>query len=159
MKIKPKQLNITNGKLIVGSNDSTLETSFTFPASIGTSGYVLASDGTNVVFQALSSGGGSSYTGNYESITNSSSPVTAEINHHYGANTSGGAIVFNLPALSGLTGGEELRIKLNTAGNNLTITANGSDTIEGAGNSTYVMSIAKEAVTCVASSGTNWEII
>jgi hypothetical protein len=60
--------------------------------------------------------------------------------------------------LSGLTGGEEIRIKLNTAGNNLTLTANGADTIEGSG-STYVMSIAKESVTCVASSGTNWEII
>ena len=93
----------------------------------------------------------------YASITSASSPVTSSTGVHYGANTSGGVIVFNLPALSGLSGGEEIRIKLNTAGNNLTITPNGSDTVEGA--STYVLSVAKEAVTCVASNGTNWEII
>ena len=101
----------------------------------------------------LPSSGGFSYT----AITSASSPVTSSTGVHYGADSSGGSIVFNLPALSGLTGGEEIRVKLNTAGNNLTLTPNGSDTIEGA--STYVMSITKEAVTCVASSGTNWEII
>ena len=101
----------------------------------------------------LPSSGGFSYT----AITSASSPVTSSTGVHYGADSSGGAITFNLPALSGLSGGEEIRIKLNTAGNNLTITPNGSDTVEGA--ATYVMSIAKEAVTCVASSGTNWEII
>ena len=100
-----------------------------------------------------SGGGGFTYT----PITSASSPVTSSTSVHYGADSSGGAITFNLPALSGLTGGEEIRIKLNTAGNNLTITPNGSDTIEGA--ASYVMSIAKEAVTCVASNGTNWEII
>jgi len=127
-----------------------------YTAGAGIDNYVLTYNHANTRWEAeAASGGGFSYT----AITSASSPVTSAISTHYGADSSGGAIVFNLPALSGLTGGEEIRIKLNTAGNNLTLTANGSDTIEGVGNSTYVMSIAKESVTCVASSGTNWEII
>lgn len=91
------------------------------------------------------------------SITSTDSPVSAIVSSHYSSNTSGGAITFNLPALSTVPDSKEITIKLNTAGNNLTLTPNGSDTIEGA--SSYVMSIAKESITCVAVSGTNWEII
>jgi hypothetical protein len=127
-----------------------------YTAGAGIDGYVLTYSNTNTRWEAqAASGGGGGFS--YTAITSASSPVTSAISTHYGADSSGGAITFNLPALSGLSGGEEIRIKLNTAGNNLTITPNGSDTIEGA--STYVMSIAKEAVTCVASSGTNWEVI
>jgi hypothetical protein len=60
--------------------------------------------------------------------------------------------------LSGLSGGEEIRIKLNTAGNNLNVTPNGADTIDGSATA-YVLSVALSSITLVASSGTNWEII
>ena len=93
----------------------------------------------------------------YNVINNSSSPVSSKISNHYSADSSGGSITFNLPSLSGLIGGEEIRIKLNTAGNNLTITPDGSDTIEGG--SSYVMSVSKVSVTCIAGSGTNWEVV
>jgi hypothetical protein len=139
----------------IGAANLTDLNDVNYTAGSSIDGYVLEYVHANNRWEAkAASGGGFSYT----AITSASSPVTAAVSTHYGADSSGGAITFNLPALSGLTGGEEIRIKLNTAGNNLTLTANGADTIEGSG-STYVMSIAKESVTCVASSGTNWEII
>jgi len=125
-----------------------------YTAGAGIDNYVLTYDHSTTSWGAEAASGGG-FT--YNSITSASSPVSSSVSNHYGADSSGGAITFNLPALSGLSGGEEIRIKLNTAGNNLTITPNGSDTIEGG--ASYVMSIAKEAVTCVASSGTNWEVI
>ena len=143
---------------IAAANLTDLKYDVSYTAGAGINGYVLEYVHANTRWEAKeATGGGGGFS--YTAITSASSPVTSAISTHYGADSSGGAIVFNLPALSGLTGGEEIRVKLNTAGNNLTLTANGSDTIEGVGNSTYVMSIAKESVTCVASSGTNWEII
>ena len=103
----------------------------------------------------LPGGGGGGWT--YAAITSASSPVTASTSYHYGANTSSGVIVFNLPALSGLSGGEQIRVKLNTAGSNLTLTPNGGDTVEGA--ATFVLSVVKSSVTVIADSGTNWEIV
>ena len=101
-----------------------------------------------------SSGGGWTYA----AITSASSPVASAVAYHYGADSSSGVITFNLPALSGLSGGEQIRVKLNTAGNNLNVTANGADTIDGSGTA-YALSIALSSITLVASSGTNWEIV
>ena len=136
----------------IGAANLTDLNDVNYTAGSGIDNFVLTYNHSNTRWEAEAPKGFG-----YSAITSASSPVTSAISTHYGADTSGGAITFNLPALSGLSGGEEIRIKLNTAGNNLTITPNGSDTIEGT--STYVMSISKESVTCVASSGTNWEII
>jgi hypothetical protein len=95
----------------------------------------------------------------YQSITSASSPVTGAINYHYAANTSGGAITINLPAISGLTTGQRIYIKLNTAGNDLTLTPNATapDTIDG--QSSYVLDVQYSALTLVVGAGSNWEII
>ena len=93
----------------------------------------------------------------YSSITSASSPVTGAINYHYSADTSGGAITINLPAISGLTTGQRIYIKLKTAGNDLTLTPNGSDKIDKAAN--YVLSVEHSALTLVVGAGSNWEII
>ena len=93
---------------------------------------------------------------NYASIN---STINAQINYHYSCDTSGGAFTLTLPALSSVTAGQEIRIKLVTAGNDLIIAYSGSDTIEGA-SSNYVLSVAKSAITLVANvQGTDWEII
>ena len=95
----------------------------------------------------------------YSSITSASSPVTGAINYHYSADTSGGAITINLPAISGATTGQRIYIKLKTAGNNLTLTPDSTapDTIDG--QSSYVLDVQHSALTLVVGAGSNWEII
>ena len=128
-----------------------------YTAGPGINNYVLTYDHSSTSWGAeASAGGGGGWT--YNAITSASSPVTSAISNHYGADSSVGVITFNLPALSGLSGGEEIRIKLNTAGNNLNVTPNGSDTIDGSVTA-YALSVALSSITLVASSGTNWEII
>lgn len=103
---------------------------------------------------AASSGGGGGGGYTYSAIT---ATTTAQASYHYSCDTSGGAFTLNLPALSGVTAGSEIRVKLATAGNDLTIDGNSTETIDG--QQTYTMSASKSAITLVASSGTDWEII
>jgi hypothetical protein len=97
-----------------------------------------------------SSGGGFTYSA-------ISSTTTAQASYHYSCDTSGGAFTLNLPALSGVTAGQEIRVKLATAGNDLTIDGNSTETIDGT--QTYILNVAKSAVTLVAGNGTDWEVI
>ncbi len=100
-----------------------------------------------------------SYTAtHYQEIASGNSPVAAAVSNHYKADTSGGAITFNLPGLSLLSGGEEIRIKLSVAGSDLTVTPNGSDTIDGL-TTNYTLSTALSSITLVASSGTDWQVV
>lgn len=43
--------NLDSGHIFIGDSNVSTQSSYEFPTSIGTSGYVLASDGTNVTFQ------------------------------------------------------------------------------------------------------------
>jgi hypothetical protein len=103
-------------------------------------------------FVDQSGGGGTSYT--YDAIT--AGTTTAQAWYHYSVDTSGGAVTINLPALSGLTDGDEIRVKLRDATNSVTIDANASENIDGG--LTYTLDVAYQAVTLVAGS-TEWEII
>ena len=91
----------------------------------------------------------------YQSVN--TSPVTGVINYHYSVDSSGGAITINLPAISGLSTGQRIYIKLKTAGNDLTLTPNGSDSIDGL--TSYVLDVQHSALTLVVGAGSNWEII
>ena len=91
----------------------------------------------------------------YQSV--STTPITGAINYHYSVDTSGGAITINLPAISGATTGQRIYIKLKTAGNDLTLTPNGSDSIDGL--TSYVLDVQHSALTLVVGAGSNWEII
>jgi len=68
--------------------------------------------------------------------------------------SSGGAVVATLPAAGA---GKKLRAKISVAGNNVTVTRAGADTVEGA--TTYVMSqVGENYAFEVDNSGTNWAI-
>jgi len=96
--------------------------------------------------------GGTSYT--YSAIT--AGTTTAQAWYHYSVDTSSGAVTINLPALSGLTDGDEIRVKLRDATNSVTIDANASENIDGS--LTYTLDVAYQAVTLVVGS-TEWEVI
>ena len=122
-----------------------------FTAGAGIDNYVLTYD------HATTSWGAEAVAGGY-TFSAISSATTAQISYHYSCNTSGGAFTLTLPALSGVTAGQEIRVKLATAGNDLTIARTGSDTIDGL--TSFTMSTAKSSITLVANtSGTDWEIV
>jgi len=100
-----------------------------------------------------SGGGGFTYT----AITSASSPVSGAVDNHYSADTSGGAITINLPALAGGNAGKEIRVKLKTAGNTLTLDGNSAETIDGS--TTYTLTVQNQAVTLVSDGSSNWEVI
>lgn len=125
-----------------------LDTSTKSPSN----GDVLTYNGTSLVWSAPSGGGnGTSYT--YSAIT---ATTTAQAWYHYSVDTSAGAVTLNLPALSSVTDGDEIRVKLRVAGNDLTIDANSTETIDGS--QTQTLSVATSSITLVAGS-TEWEIV
>ena len=129
-----------------------------YTAGAGIDGYVLTYSNTNSQWEAqASSGGGGGGGFTYTAITSASSPVSGAASTHYSANTSGGAITINLPALSGVTAGTEIRVKLKTAGNTLTLDGNLSETIDGS--TTYTLTVQNQAVTLVSDGSSNWEVI
>jgi len=103
-----------------------------------------------------SGGGGFTYT----AITSASSPVSGAASTHYSADTSGGVITINLPALSGVTAGLEIRVKLKTAGNNLILSPDGTEQVDlGGAGTDYTLTVQNQAVTLVSDGSSNWEVI
>jgi hypothetical protein len=87
-------------------------------------------------------------------ITSASSPVTvaqAQNGYLYVADTSGGAITFNLPSIAGVTMPFNVAVLIKTAGNTLTVNRNGSDTIMGA--TSKAMAIANVGAHFIADTG------
>lgn len=127
--------------------------SLTLPANDGNTNDVLQTDGSGVLSWVAQSGGGGGTSYTYSAI---SATTTAQAWYHYSVDTSGGAVTLNLPALSSVTDGDEIRVKLRVAGNDLTIDANSTETIDG--QQTQTLSVATSAITLVAGS-TEWEIV
>jgi len=147
------QLN-NNAGFISGISGESLNdlSDVSFTAGAGIDNYVLTYDnGTSSWGAEPASSGGTSYT--YSAIT---ATTTAQAWYHYSVNTSGGAVTLNLPALATVTDGDEIRVKLRVAGNDLTIDANSTETIDGS--QTQTLSVATSSITLVAGSS-EWEIV
>jgi hypothetical protein len=103
-----------------------------------------------------SGGGGLVYT----AVATGDSPVAGAVSKHYSVNTSGGAVNINLPTIGAGNEGNEIRVKLKTAGNNLTLTPDTNDTVEGGTAGTaYTLTLQNQAITLVSDGVSNWEII
>ena len=146
----------THGITLKGPPHSAAATyTLTFPNTDGTADQVLKTDGSGNLDWVDQASGGGGFT--YTAITSASSPVSGAASTHYSADTSGGAITINLPALSGVTAGTEIRVKLKTAGNTLTLDGNSAETIDGS--TTYTLTVQNQAVTLVSDGSSNWEVI
>ena len=156
-------------KLAIANNLSDLNNAGTARTNLGLGTSATLDTGTangNVVVldaTGLPAVDGSQLTGiqpgvmTYTSIATGDSPVTGALATHYSADTSGGAITINLPALAGGNAGKEIRVKLKTAGNTLTLDGNSSETIDGS--TTYTLTVQNQAVTLVSDGSSNWEVI
>jgi len=130
----------------------------TFPNTDGNADQVLKSDGSGNLdwVDQASGGGGLTYQAR---TTASHSPLTPAADYHYSINADSATFVVNLPALSSLTDGQQIRFKLQARGNaayDVTINRAGSDTIDGATSQT--LSVTYSSITLVVGS-TEWEIV
>jgi hypothetical protein len=103
-----------------------------------------------------SSGGGLTYQAR---TTDSHSPLTPAADYHYSINADNATFVVNLPALSSLTDGQQIRFKLQARGNaayDVTINRAGSDTIDSATSQT--LSVLYSSITLVVGAS-EWEIV
>ena len=130
----------------------------TFPDNDGDADQVLKTDGSGNLSWVDQASGGGGFT--YSAITSASSPVSGAVEYHYSANTSGGAITIDLPAIAAGNAGKEIRVKLKTAGNNLVLSPNGTNQVEAGGAGVdYTLTVQNTAVTLVSDGSSNWEII
>jgi hypothetical protein len=139
--------DLANKPTIPTDLDDLSDVTITTPAS----GQVLQYNGTNFVNTTISSGGLS-----YSPIT--AGTTNAVANTHYSVNTTSGQVNIDLPQLSTVTTGTEIRVKVRDATNSTIITGynSGSETIDGAG--TLILSVQYQAVTLIAGSA-EWEVI
>jgi len=97
-------------------------------------------------------------TDTFVSTTPFSLVVSASVNHaYYYVDSTTGARVGTLPAISSATRGKRFDIKLDAGANTLTINPTGADTIDGA--SSLVISTVKVSYTLrCPSTGTDWKL-
>ena len=122
----------------------------TLPVNDGDADQVLKTDGLGVLsWVDQASGGGGGFT--YSPIT--ADPAPAVKDTHYSCT---GTFTITLPAVSGTTAGDQIRVK-NIGTGTVTIDGASSETIDGA--ATFVMDVQWGAITLVSNGSTGWEII
>lgn len=105
----------------------------------------------------ISFGGVGRVTPHYSSETqNASATFTVSKTYTRCNATTTGAMTATLPTASGITGRVFIVKKIDSSGNAVTLDADGSETIDGAG--TYALTAQWNSVTII-SNGTNWEIL
>jgi hypothetical protein len=143
---KTKDVKDTSGNIIISRCGSNI--------TIGSSGAAVA-----LAAGATQSGFGRTGTVNWDTTAKTSSPVTTVSGNGYFINTTSGAITVNLPAGNA---GDIVAISdyaQTAATNNITITANGSEKIEGSTNN-HLISTNGITATLVYVDGTRgWKVV
>ena len=138
-------VNSLTGAVVVSGDDIAADhtaTNYT-AANANIDGHL---SGIDTKLGTLSGGGG--YT--YSAITGA---TTAQPQYHYSCT---GTLTFTLPAASGVTAGEEIRVK-NMGTGTITINVSGADTIDGASSSS--LGVQYQMLSFVSNGSNGWEII
>ena len=104
----------------------------------------------------ITSGGGLTYQAR---DTTAHSPLIPSVNYHYSINANSATFVINLPALSTLTDGDQIRVKFQGRGDpayDVTINRNGTDLIDG--ETSVTLDVLYSSITLIVGS-TEWEIV
>jgi len=145
------QLN-NNAGFISGISGESLNdlSDVSFTAGAGIDNYVLTYDnGTSSWGAEPASGGGGGFT--YSAV---STATTAQAQYHYSVT---GTTTITLPASSGVTAGQEVRIK-NMGSATVTVARTGTtDTIDG--QTSISMAVQYQALSFVSNGSNGWEII
>ena len=121
----------------------------TLPVNDGDADQVLKTDGSGVLSWVDQASGGGGFT--YSAIT--ADPAPAVKDTHYSCT---GTFTVTLPAVSGTTAGDQIRVK-NIGTGTVTIDGASSETVDGA--TTFAMDVRWSAVTLVSNGSTGWEIV
>ena len=153
--------NLDSGHFFIGSSNQSTQSSYELPTSIGTSGHVLTSDGTNVVFQAASGGGGGS-TINVETIADQDHTLNFSSNDEdfYIINPATTNRTITLPNITSgsIPEGYKINIKNLSGTYSITISASSTgtaDIIDASGVS-HTLNNQYESITFVCSATTTW---
>jgi hypothetical protein len=120
-----------------------------FTAGAGIDNYVLTYDHSTTSWGAeAAAGGGGGFT--YSPV---SSATTAQAQYHYSVT---GTTTITLPAASGITAGQEVRIK-NMGSNTVTISRSSTDTIDG--ETSIELGVQYQSLSFVSNGSNGWEII
>ena len=121
----------------------------TLPVNDGDPDQVLKTDGSGVLSWVDQASGGGGFT--YSAITADPSPAVKDT--HYSCT---GTFTITLPAVSGTTAGDQIRVK-NIGTGTVTIDGASSETVDGS--TTFAMDVQWSAVTLVSNGSTGWEIV
>ena len=120
-----------------------------FPDTAGTNNFVLKTDGSgNLDWVAQSGGSGGGFT--YSAI---SSTTTAQAQYHYSCT---GTFTLTLPAASGVTAGEEIRVK-NMGTGTITIDRSSTDTIDA--QASVTLGVQYQMLSFVSNGSNAYEVI
>jgi hypothetical protein len=140
--------NNSHGVIIKGPPHSAAANyTLTLPNDDGDANQVLQTDGSGALSWVTPSSGGFTYS----AIT--ADPAPGVVDTHYSCD---GTFTITLPAVSGTSSGDQIRVK-NVGTGTVTIDGASSETIDGS--TTFAMDVQWGAITLVSNGSTGWEII
>ena len=133
---------------------------FTLPATDGTNGQVLQTNGSGVLsfVDQSGGGGGGNATLNQETLSADKTISTPSASRTIFVFTSSADRTINLPAASGLSSGQLVDIK-SMSNVTFTITPNGTDNLDGVSGGTLALNVQYSSVTLVCDGTDDWFIV